>query len=327
MDPEFEKALLSHKPQPLLGDNLLEQRERYNAARVASNNATSIEQPSQVEAITREIPVRDGSGILVRIYRPKCSEDEADTRALCVMFHGGGWCFGGLENEDVTCRRISESLGIIVINVDYRLAPEHKFPTGIQDAYDAVKWVAANSPSLKADPKKGFIIGGASAGANYAAAICLALRNVSFYPSITGCFLDTPVVVHPTAVPKRFEKVYQSYVKNKDSPILSQKQLEIFFNLYNGEPTSPWFSPLVHPNGHRGLPPTCFKACGLDPLLDDALIYERVLREEGEVVTKLSVYPGVPHSFNSAFPDLEVSRKWNAETIEGVSWLLGLSTA
>lgn len=108
---------------------------------MVSNNATAVEGLSQVEVVTRQIPVRDGSEILVRIYSPKSIKDDADARALCVMLHGGGFCFGGLENEDITCRRLSESLGIIVVNVDYRLAPEHKFPKGVQDAYDAVKWV------------------------------------------------------------------------------------------------------------------------------------------------------------------------------------------
>ena len=87
----------------------------------------------------RQIPVRDGSSIGVRIHRPKVPPSGGSP--VFVVYHGGGFCLGGLDNEAVLCRQWTE-LGGVAVNVDYRLAPEHPFPTGANDAYDALKWVS-----------------------------------------------------------------------------------------------------------------------------------------------------------------------------------------
>jgi len=87
----------------------------------------------------RQIPTRDGSKITVRIYTPH--KEVQGGHPLLVIFHGGGFCIGGLETEEVNSRLYCEELGFVVVNVDYRLAPEHPFPTPVNDAWDAVKWV------------------------------------------------------------------------------------------------------------------------------------------------------------------------------------------
>jgi acetyl esterase/lipase len=93
----------------------------------------------------RQIPTRDGSKITVRIYTPH--KEVQGGHPLLVIFHGGGFCIGGLETEEMNSRLYCKELGFVVVNVDYRLAPEHPFPTPVNDAWDAVKWV---SRSLRA---------------------------------------------------------------------------------------------------------------------------------------------------------------------------------
>jgi acetyl esterase/lipase len=98
--------------------------------------------PSWTEKDHR-IPVRRGAQINVRLYTPTAKSSNG--HALFIMLHGGGYCLGGLDTEDFTCRLICHKLGVAVLNVDYRLAPEHPFPAGVCDSYDAVKWVRYSS--------------------------------------------------------------------------------------------------------------------------------------------------------------------------------------
>ena len=113
------------------------------------------------------------------------------------MYHEGGWCMGDLSDEDQNCRLFSRGLGAVCVNVDYRLAPEHPFPKGVEDAYDVVKWCATtaspDSPILPADPKQGFIVGGASAGGNLAAVVSQLGRDEGLSPPLTGQYLCVPV--------------------------------------------------------------------------------------------------------------------------------------
>jgi acetyl esterase/lipase len=104
-------------------------------------DANSMGEVSYVEE-DRQVPVRDGSSIIVRIHKPKTPPE--DGCPIFVVYHGGGFVLGGLDNEALLCRNFTE-LGGIAVNVDYRLAPEHPFPVPIEDAYDALKWVRTRS--------------------------------------------------------------------------------------------------------------------------------------------------------------------------------------
>lgn len=119
--------------------NIPELRQVLTAAQkeqVASNTAL-LQETSFIEE-DRQIPVRDGSTIAIRVHRPK--NPPSGGSPVFVVYHGGGFCLGGLDNETVLCRQWTE-LGGVAVNVDYRLAPEYPFPTGVNDAYDALKWV------------------------------------------------------------------------------------------------------------------------------------------------------------------------------------------
>lgn len=141
---------------------------------------------------------------------------------LAVIYHGGGWCIGGLENEELLCRLITSRLGFVSVNVDYRLAPEYQFPIPVEDCHDATKWAAANASSLGADPSKGFIISGTSAGGNMVAGVSHICRDEGLQPAITGCHLMIPALCFHKYVPEKYKKDYRSWEQNKDAEILSQ---------------------------------------------------------------------------------------------------------
>jgi acetyl esterase/lipase len=102
-------------------------------------NANTAAEESTIAEEDLQIPTRDQSQITLRIYRSKSAQ--SDGAPILVMYHGGGFCLGGLDNETLNCRRWVERFGGVAVNVDYRLAPEHAFPTAVHDAYDALKWV------------------------------------------------------------------------------------------------------------------------------------------------------------------------------------------
>lgn len=133
-----------------------------------------------------------------------------------------------------------------------------------------------------------------------------------------------PALCAKEAVPERFRADYRSYEQNANAPnvILSEKSMDLFTSSYGAERKSELFSPLIWSTGHKGLPPAYFQVCGLDPLRDEALIYERLLREEDGVKTKINVYPGLPHGFWGVFPKLKASAKFVDESVKGLHWLL-----
>ncbi|KAI9870595.1 MAG: hypothetical protein M1830_004066 [Pleopsidium flavum] len=319
IDPEFEEYLKKAPPPPVLTGDIHALRARLLEAKRALTQSV----PNTTAALSeedRQIPTRDGTEITVRVYTP--DKEVQGGHPLFVMFHGGGFCLGALDSEELNCRLFCEKLGFVVVNVDYRLAPEHPFPTPINDAWDAVKWAAANTSALKADPKKGFVIGGISAGANFSAVISHLARDEHLSPALTGVYLSIPTVVDANSMPEKYKSEFLSHEQNKNPPILGRDSIDMFMASYKPDRTSPLYSPFLHPNGHKNLPPTYFQICGMDPLRDEGLIYERVLREECGVKTRLDMYPGLPHGFWSFFPDLKSSRKLLEDTLKGVEWLL-----
>ncbi|KAK7883525.1 hypothetical protein LTR67_011101 [Exophiala xenobiotica] len=276
-----------------------------------------------IEEQDHQVPMRDGSLITCRVYRPE--KPPSNGSRLVIMFHGGGWCLGGLENEEVQCRLMTSKLGVTAVNVDYRLAPEHKFPIAVHDCHDATKWAAANPSSLGADPTKGFIIGGTSAGGNITAVIAHLCRDEEMNPPLTGCLLVIPAYCYHKFVPEQYKKDYQSYEQNKNAPILTRKAMDLFADSYlpdEEQRQDPLYSPLLWPTGHGNLPPSFFQICGQDPLRDEALVFERIMREEQNVKTKVELYPGLPHGFHSVVPSMKASEKFVKDTVDGVKWLL-----
>ena len=253
--------------------------------------------PDEVDESEHLVPTRDGSNVRVRVYVPR--KKPADGSPVVVRFHEGGWIMGDLSDEDQNCRLLARDLGAVCVNVEYRLAPEHPYPTGVNDCYDVVKWIASTAPSsiLPADPRQGFIVGGASAGGNLSAVMCQIGRDEGLAPPLTGQNLCVPALLSFNVVPDNWKKEYRSRDESTKDPILkfNRDAAKSLHTELNPDESSTLFSPLLHEN-LKGLPPAFFQVCGLDPLRDEALIYESVLKENG-VDTRLDVYDGFGHMF------------------------------
>jgi acetyl esterase len=232
--------------------------------------------------------VADGpSGpIPVRLYRPL--PDDAAPLPVVVYFHGGGWVLGSIATHDAYCRSLANASGWAVASVDYRLAPEHPFPTPLEDAFAATRWIARQAQQLQLDPQR-LAVAGDSAGGNLAAAVTLASRarrgpaidrQALLYP-ITDCRFDGP-----------------SYQSNAEGYHLTRATMIWFWRHYledADEADNPYAAPL-RADSLAGLPPALVMTAEFDPLLDEGEAYARRLIESG-VPTRLSRYDGMIHGF------------------------------
>lgn len=178
---------------------------------------------------------------------------------------------------------------------------------------------------MGADPSKGFIISGTSAGGNIATGVAHLWQDDQITPKITGCHLMVPAICNSAFFPEELKKDWVSWHQLEFAPILSHKATDLFMSNFIPDVSQrgdPLFSPLLWKTGHKDLPPTYLQIAGLDPLRDEALIYERELREKNGIKTKVDVYPGVPHGFWSVFPNLKITQKFNQDSVTGIKWLL-----
>ena len=220
-------------------------------------------------------------------------------------------------------RAMVRLFGAVVVNIDYRLAPQHKFPTSHNDAWDSLKWLAAHASELGADPAKGFIVGGISAGGNLSAALSTLSIEEKLNPPLTGQWLCVPAIFNDGSdVPEKYQKYFLSRKHNENAPILDGAALRALKQHTEWDEESPLRCPHLSRVPLSKLPPTYFQSDGLDPLRDDALIYEEMLKEAG-VKTKIDLYPGAPHGHFAFMPGLDISNKALADIVVGVGWLLG----
>jgi len=272
------------------------------------------------------VPARDGFQIPVRSYIPitASGQNSSPKYPLFLYYHGGGFTFGGIETGDFVCRLLSAKNNLSVLNVDYRLAPKYIFPTGIEDSYDALKWAAGNTNALQADPSKGFLVGGVSAGANFAGVLAYLTRDDGFQPPITGLLLSIPCCLMPQA----FDQVPQwkdellSLEQNKNSDMLDVKGYkQLVTDIYQAPPDDTRVSFLLNKD-HTRLPPRAyFQICGLDPIRDEAFLFDRLLREESGAETKVDLYDGLPHGF-WRFQELPAAKTWENDLFLGTKFLL-----
>ena len=222
--------------------------------------------------------------IPARLYAPK---DQAGLPIL-VYYHGGGWVMGNLDTHDTACRRLARASGALVVSVDYRLAPEHKFPAAAQDAIAALEWVAANGKSLGGDPAR-LAVGGDSAGGNLAAVAAQAAQE-SGGPELAAQLLIYPVTNHGFDLP--------SFAQYAEGFPLTLAGMRWFWDHYLTGPEDA-DNPLASPfraESLAGLPPALVVIAEYDVLRDDGLAYAGRLRDAG-VSTEVAHYDDMIHVF------------------------------
>jgi len=231
----------------------------------------------------RMIPGAAGE-IPARIYTPPGT----GPFPLLVYFHGGGWVIGNLEAYDATCRALTNAARCVVAAMEYRLAPEHKFPTAPEDCYAATQWVAAHATAIGGDPAR-LALGGDSAGGNLTAVVAQMVRDRGG-PVLCYQLLVYPVTDH------NYDTA--SYRENAEGYLLTRDAMVWFWNHYLRSPadgSNPMASPLRADN-LRGLPPAMVITAEFDPLRDEGEAYAARLQEAGVPVT-LKRYDGMIHGF------------------------------
>ncbi|KAH7071032.1 Alpha/Beta hydrolase protein [Paraphoma chrysanthemicola] len=323
-DEEMQNILASIPPIPSFADygTAKELRDAITAQitrLVAAGIITPVDWTGCIKQdIT--IPVHDGVELRAVVYKPLPSNQDKPG-ALVVYFHGGGWTFGFPEAGERYFEPLVKELGVVVVSVAYRLAPERVSPGAVEDAGGAVKWCAANASTLGADLRKGFIIAGSSAGGCLATVAAHQFVDEKIDSNVTGVVLLSPNLVHSDAVPAEWEGVYGSWEEFRDGVVLDRRGMEFFYEQYKPDPASPLASPLLW-HTHKGQPRTYLQVTGADPLRDEALIYEHVLRDAG-VETRMDVYSGIPHGGPDMFPMHSCAGKAVEDVKEAVKWILG----
>ncbi|GAB1312071.1 Alpha/beta-hydrolase [Madurella fahalii] len=273
-------------------------------------------QPFLTQNIT--IPVRDGTQLSTRVYTPR--KPSAQGCPCMFVCHGGGYVFGELDGQDWLCELFT-SMGGVAVDVSYRLAPEHTFPTPIHDTYDSLVWVAQNFGQLHINPAKGFILAGESNGSDIALAIAHLYREQHpVLPALTGLYLACPMVMDKDTVPEKYRDYFLSMEQNADGPILVTKSMDFIETVYKPDKSSPLALPILFPDQSK-LPKTYLQIAGMDPLRDGGLIFEEVLKESG-VEVKTDLYAGLPHCFWGPFIHADFTKRHKTDTAAGLAWLL-----
>ena len=237
------------------------------------------------------IPARDGHAMAARLYAP-----QSDTALPTLLYmHGGGFTVGSLTTHDVLCRQLARQGHCAVVSLDYRLAPEHRFPTAVHDSWDALIWLKQHGHALGLDTSR-IAIGGDSAGGTLAAVCALMARDV-------GLHLRLQLLFYPGCIARQDTDSHHRFAQGF---MLDKATVDWFFDHYiDKAERDDWrFAPLNAPD-HSGLAPAWFGLAECDPLVDEGVQYADKLRLAG-VPVDLEIYKGVIHGFitmGRAIPD------------------------
>ncbi|MEO8005161.1 MAG: alpha/beta hydrolase [Betaproteobacteria bacterium] len=251
----------------------------------------------------RRIP-GPGSDIPLRIYTPR-ELKQSEKMPILIWFHGGGFVIGSLDTHDSACRMLANQADCLVVSVDYRLAPEHKFPAGVEDCQAAMKWVALHAVEFGGDPTC-IAVGGDSAGANLATVMAILARDAA-HPKLVFQLL-----VYPCVAP---EPETGSHHKFKEGYVLSRNSITWFYKQYlrSGRDAKDFrFAPLIH-DDLSNLPPSLIIVAGYDPLRDEGIEYAKKMIEAGNRV-RLTNYEGMVHGFILMGGVLDGARRAVAES-------------
>jgi acetyl esterase len=240
----------------------------------------------------RTVGYDDLTDIPVRIYWPPIAKH--DNLPVVVFYHGGGWCLGDLETHDPVARAHAVGAEAIVVSVDYRLAPEHPFPAGINDSWAALRWVGEHAAELGGDPNR-IAVAGDSAGGNIAAVMTQLARDDGG-PSLVFQLLWYPSLTADLSLP--------SHTQNANAPLLDRDVIEAFVSWYvptmdtSDAKALPTTLAPANATDLSGLPPAYIGTAEHDPVRDDGAGYAQQLRAAG-VPVELSNEPTMAHGYAS----------------------------
>jgi acetyl esterase len=231
---------------------------------------------------TLHIPTRDGALLPAKLW----AQHPKPQMPVLLYFHGGGFTVGSPQTHEALCKHLAHLAQCAVLSLDYRLAPEHTFPTAHHDAFDALQWLVQQAPDLGLDAKR-IAVGGDSAGGTLTAATAIAARDA-------GIDLRLQLMFYPGCSPEHMPSAHTF-----DTGFLLEKtSIDYFYKHYlpnAGDRRDPRFSPLLA-GDVSGLAPAWIGLAECDPLVDEGVAYADHLRAQG-VSVDLEIYKGVVHSF------------------------------
>jgi acetyl esterase len=284
-----------------------EAREYYMQARLVVNP----DPPELAKVEDIAIPAPHG-GIPARLYTPKRLRKTDGLAPCLVFFHGGGWVIGNLETHDVVCRKLAHEGELLVLSVDYRLAPEHRFPAAVDDAIISTQWAADNAKKLGIDASRLFV-GGDSAGGNMAAVVAIAARDGSG-PDLAG-----QVLIYPST---DFARTHASHKDPTTSILLTHSVITWFLENYMGDNShiDDWRCSPARVKSLAGLPPAYVLTAAGDPLRDEGDEYAARLKQAGVPVA----YRHFGGQFHGFFTMGKLLNQANVAVSEIAAWLKGL---
>ena len=245
-------------------------------ARESYRSRRAFTQPDapEVYQVADQVIQSNGVNVPVRVYHPHTAQTQKSLPAL-VYIHGGGWTIGDLDTHDVLCRSLCLQAGVVVVSVDYRMGPEHKFPAAYDDSVAAFNWTVANASALGVDAKC-IAIGGDSAGGNLSAAACIGLRDqkgLSVQPAFQLLIYPATIMWQDTP----------SYHANGQGYMLTKDSIAYYTDNYlrNRDDAKDWRASPQWASTHAGLPPAFVMTAGFDPLRDEGLMYADALSKAG----------------------------------------------
>jgi acetyl esterase/lipase len=267
--------------------------------------------PDGLTTVDRAVPGPDGNEVAVRVYSPP----GAGAPVPAVLYiHGGGFVVGDLDTEHANASSVADTLGVVVVSVDYRLAPEHPFPAPLEDCYSALLWLADEAGALGVDAERIAVVG-QSAGGGLAAGLALLARDRGG-PSLCFQLLGIPELDDRLDTP--------SMLAFTDTPMWSRPSAVRSWTYYLGDKadgdTSPYAAP-ARAEDLSGLPPAYVSTCEYDPLRDEGMIYALRLLQAG-VSVELHQFAGTFHG--STILPSAVSRRQQAEFVDALRRGLGL---
>ncbi len=271
---------------PLWTLSVQQARQAYDLA----TGVLDVAPPSEVDVIDLDCPTRDAKRLRMRRYRARGDKTAAaweEPSGALLYTHGGGFVIGSVTTHDILCRQLALYSGCAVLSLDYRLAPEHPFPTAVDDAWDALIWLRENAPMLGIDPER-IAVGGDSAGGTLAAVCAIMARDAGWPLALQVLFYPGTAGWANTASAQRYAHGY----------LLEREHLDWFFGHYLCDPgeRDDWrFAPLLA-SDLSALAPAWIGLAGCDLLHDEGVLYADRLRQAG-VAVELREWPGVTHDF------------------------------